>query len=89
MQGFNATAIDINPFLVWFGQAKVAVYAQKDIEITRELASHILGLVSSTDEHLNLCTVPPLHNIERWWNSDALNFLRRLKTYIDMMTHEG
>ncbi|HYL45256.1 MAG TPA: DNA adenine methylase [Ktedonobacteraceae bacterium] len=89
MQGFNATAVDINPFLVWFGQAKVAEYTEKDIEITRDLASYILRLVSSSNEHLNMCAIPALHNIERWWNSDSLLFLRRLKTYIDMMAHEG
>ena len=89
MQGFNGTAIDINPFLVWFGQAKVAVYAQKDIEATRELASLILRLVSSAGEQLNLCMLPPLHNIERWWNKEELNFLRRLKSCIGMTTQNG
>lgn len=43
MQGFKATAVDINPFLAWFGQAKVAEYTEKYFE---DMWFHLKSMVS-------------------------------------------
>lgn len=87
-RGYQSAAIDINPFLVWFGQAKLAKYGEAELKSVRELAYHIVGLLSSHDAHVNMSSTPPLYNIARWWHTDELRFLRKLKYCIDAFAPE-
>src|SRR5216684_2275571 len=87
--GHRATAIDINPFLVWLGQAKVNSYGQLDIDTTQQIASHITRTLSDALETIEPCSMPTLYNIDRWWNTQELHFLRRLKSCIDTSTQVG
>ena len=41
MHGHAAVSIDINPFLVWFGSAKIARYDAESITRSREIAAEI------------------------------------------------
>ena len=86
--GHQSTAININPFLIWFGQAKLAAYTGTELKSTRELAYHVVRLLSSHDANVKMCATPPLHNITRWWRPDELKFLRKLKYCIDAFVPE-
>lgn len=86
--GHQSAAIDINPFLVWFGQAKLANYGDAELKLVRELACHIVSMLSSHNAHLNMSAIPPLYNITRWWHTDELKFLRKLKYCIDAFAPE-
>lgn len=86
--GHQSAAIDINPFLVWFGQAKLAKYEEAELKSVREMAYHIVSLLCSYDAHVNMSATPPLYNIARWWHTDELKFLRKLKYCIDTFAPE-
>ncbi len=79
--GHSALSIDINPFLVWFGQAKLRHYQDKTINETRAVA---VAIQSAIDEgSASPCLPPPIANIERWWDERYLKFLCCVKGEID------
>lgn len=77
---------DINPFLVWLGQAKTAHYLREDIESTQSAYSDAINLVKQGK--VEPYSLPALHNIERWWHQKELDFLRLLKAAIYEATKE-
>lgn len=79
--GHDALTIDINPFLVWLGQAKTRHYTARAIAQTREACAETLLLVNSG--RVEATTPPPIHNIERWWAPEAVEFLCRLQAAIE------
>lgn len=79
-RGHDATTIDINPFLVWLGQAKTDHYSEAVIARTREACGKVLQLVAVTKDAPP--SAPPIHNIERWWSPGALTFLCHLRNAI-------
>lgn len=79
--GQTAVTADINPFLVWFSRAKTDYYSSRLIADLRQ-EGYLLS------EGIRCKSVPPvaaprIYNINRWWNSDALDFLCALKGAID------
>ncbi|HYD78775.1 MAG TPA: DNA adenine methylase [Paucimonas sp.] len=84
--GHEGVTTDINPFLVWFAQAKAAHYSPKDILETRNACASVLDLVSR--KAVEPVPAPPIHNIERWWSPKALDFLRLLRAAIPAATEE-
>lgn len=80
-RGHRALSIDINPFLVWFGQAKLRHYTTQTINETRTVA----GAIQSAMDKGNAipCLPPPIANIERWWDKKHLAFLCSVKGEID------
>ncbi|MBI5115105.1 DNA methyltransferase [Candidatus Poribacteria bacterium] len=81
MRGHNATGIDINPFLVWFGNAKVRRYSKKQLaEFRNSIAKLLAGL---RDSKTPVASPPPIFNILRWWEQKNLTLLCRLKGAID------
>ena len=78
-QGLEAQAIDINPFLVWFTRVKTATYAESTIQELRDAAQEI----TSDDRQARPVNPPPIKNIERWWNDQALTFLCAIKGGIE------
>ena len=79
--GQTAVTADINPFLVWFSRAKTDYYSSRLIADLRQV-----GYLLS--EGIRCESVPPvpaprIYNINRWWDSDALDFLCALKGAID------
>lgn len=80
-RGHRAVTVEINPFLHWFGQAKTAAYSQQTLDSAASLGVQIVNL--SRTVGAEAITPPPMQGIERWWNPDALNLLRRLKAAID------
>ncbi len=80
-RGHRALSIDINPFLVWFGQAKLRHYKPKSIKEARSIAG---AIQASIDEGTATpCLPPPIANIERWWDERHLEFLSCVKGEID------
>lgn len=84
--GHEGVTTDINPFLVWFGQAKAAYYKASTLAATRHACGRAIELVKR--HGVTPCPRPPIHNIERWWSPDALAFLTTLRAAIDGVSQE-
>lgn len=78
--GHEAVSFDINPFLIWFGNAKVRRYTPEHIADAAKLAAECarMAQVDGSPAH----APPPIHNIERWWDQHALTFLCSVKATI-------
>jgi len=85
--GHKGVTTEINPFLVWFGQAKTAYYSQETIDASRYASTYALSLVASGD--IEAVSPPPIHHIERWWSESSVRFLCRLRAAIDSVSGEG
>jgi hypothetical protein len=85
--GHEGATIDVNPFLVWLGQAKTATYTPREIDAARLMGTKVIKTVAAKTERV-LCEAPPLHNIERWWTPDALAFLCGAKSAIHKLSPE-
>lgn len=82
--GHEGVTTDINPFLVWLGEAKTAHYSATDIAATRDACTRAALLVAQ--KKVSPVVPPPIHNIERWWSPGALDFLCTLRAAIDKAT---
>lgn len=85
--GHEGVTTDINPFLIWLAQAKTATYSPEQISATRDACTSVLDLVRR--QCVEPVPAPPIHNIERWWSSKSLDFLRHLLAAITVMTREN
>lgn len=76
--GISSFALEINPFLVWLGNAKLETYSSKTIDEFLRVANTITENIESysPDE------LPPIYNIDRWWGETQADFLARLKAAI-------
>jgi len=75
-RGLQAAAIDINPFLVWLGRTKCMRYDEQHKQNLLLAATRIAALLRERKgRHTSL---PPLANIDRWWNPAELEFLSEL-----------
>ena len=79
--GRCAVSLDLNPFLVWLGNAKLGHYAAEDLSRFDSTLDRIGVALSSADGPRVLA--PPIKNIERWWQSGALAELCRLKAALE------
>lgn len=80
--GLTGRLVDVNPFLVWFGQAKTRNYDGCELVRTKEVAQTIadaLGLDQSVDG----TWFPPIHRIERWWSTPTLAVLGGIRAVLD------
>lgn len=85
--GHTGVTTDVNPFLVWLGRAKTAQYSGAAIASAH--AAGIRAVAAVNREEVEPVSAPPIHNIDRWWSSNALQFLRRLKAGIDAETDDA
>ncbi len=85
--GFSAVGYEINPFLVWFAQAKTDLYNQDEIKEAESISEAFIKIIS--EGKIIPAEPPPIHNIQRWWNPDELNFLCRLKSAIEELFPES
>jgi DNA modification methylase len=75
-KGLRAISFDINPFLIWLGNAKCRNYSTEDVSfLKREIEKILLQITPDNREFW----VPPIHNIERWWDAQTLNILAKLR----------
>lgn len=85
--GHEGVTTDINPFLVWLANAKTVHFSQEDISRTRIASERTLDLARR--RAIEPLPAPPIYNIERWWNPEALDFLQFLKAAILTATDDG
>ncbi len=86
MRGHHAVSVDINPFLVWLGRAKLQKYGTAVRENALDSAGLICRLV--THEQVAPATPPTISNIHRWWPASTLSSLCCLKAAIQRVTGE-
>jgi len=76
-QGLSAHCFDINPFLIWLGNAKCRNYSND------ELKKLTAGIELSLAECKSLIKkenwLPDIHNITRWWCEHTLKVLAALR----------
>lgn len=74
-RGIRCETTDINPFLIWFSRAKTRRYTDVEIqrftEVAREVEQDLLSTRLVND------WIPPLHQVEKWWNPGTLSALGR------------
>jgi hypothetical protein len=80
--GLDGTSIEINPFLTWFGNVKLASYD----DVTCRRVESLGKRAASIAPKLTPVPEPPIHNIERWWPARALLSLRHLRAAIEKLT---
>ena len=71
--GHGGVTMEINPFLVWLGGAKTAQYSDASIASTRRTCARVIECVKC--RAVEPVKAPPIHNIERWWTEETLEFL--------------
>jgi len=80
-RGLRAVATDINPFLIWLGHVKFAKYTDEQCtefhSAAKEIASRLRNGRGRPVE------LPPIKNIERWWNPEELTFVAELRGEVD------
>lgn len=77
----NGTGVEINPFLTWLGKTKLADYDTATLDAAREALLAILGEVD--EAAVGPAAPPPMHNVQRWWDPQPLDFLCRFKAALD------
>lgn len=80
-KGYNAIGYELNPFLVWLSNVKVRKYSLNTINEGFEYLDIILNHIALNKD--DLVSPPPIHNIERWWSKERLEFLCRLMWCIE------
>lgn len=83
-RGHESLTTDINPFLVWLGEAKTAYYSPTTIAEARDACVRVIKMTRLRETRPR--PAPPIHNIERWWAPQALDFLCSLRTAIEAAT---
>lgn len=86
-RGHEVVGLDINPFLVWLGNAKLARYGA----IRRRRAGDAAGeaLDRARAGRCVPCTPPPMRHVERWWSPSTLEALCTLKGALDAAARPG
>lgn len=87
-RGLDGTGLDINPFLVWLGNAKLNDYSgflnEDFLSLMDNFTVHYRNNVKS---HSKLWA-PPIFRIERWWSPKELATLRVIRQTIDDCAEE-
>ncbi len=76
-KGFSAHAVDINPFLVWFGNLKTHAFPGSVAGDFEKAAKDIVRGLRRVKVAKALW-VPNIHAIEKWWDEPALTSLAML-----------
>ena len=87
LRGYSATTIEINPFSVWLGRAKLAHYSTEEVHRARDISRDIVRRIEA--DETEAVQPPPIYKIERWWNPQALTFLCKLKGEINQAAEAG
>lgn len=79
--GDSATGVELNPFFTWFGNVKLARYSPACV---RGACDALASLISQASRKRGRAvSPPPMHNLQRWWNADELEFLCKFKAALD------
>ncbi|HEY2546979.1 MAG TPA: hypothetical protein VGI46_13005 [Candidatus Acidoferrum sp.] len=80
-EGVYCETSDINPFLLWLASAKTAHYSAAEIEEARTAAARVSRELSTGNGHAPW--LPPLFQIEKWWDPPILRELGRTRAFIE------
>ncbi|QLQ09270.1 MAG: DNA methyltransferase [Nocardioidaceae bacterium] len=80
--GHFGQSVDVNPFLIWLGQAKVRHYAEDELLSTVDAGRAVANAAQRTDRDTDLWQ-PNLFKIEKWWSAGKLHALKALRAAID------
>ena len=80
--GHIGQSVDVNPFLIWLGNAKVGHYSAETLFSTTDAAQAVLADARKHNEDNDLWQ-PNLFKIEKWWSPGALHALKALRRAID------
>jgi hypothetical protein len=83
-QGSICDAFDINPFLIWLGEAKARNYSADERAQLMSVARQIVKVVPR--KHREEHWLPPISAIERWWNAGHLRTLSAIYAGIGELT---
>lgn len=80
--GHIGQSIDVNPFLVWLGNSKMAHYSG---EVLSEVEDAARNVITSSRKLSNMDSLwePNLFKIEKWWAPGPLQALKSLRFSID------
>lgn len=78
--GLHCEAREINPFLVWFGNTKLAFYSKSTRSLFMDAANAIVQ--AAQHDFNNEYWTPPIFQIDKWWDYPTLQALAALKHYI-------
>jgi len=74
-RGIFADTTDINPFLVWLATTKTRRYLPADLD---DFQAAVRRVTEAIVLHADECAwVPPLHQIEKWWDEQTSQALGR------------
>ncbi|MDD9858649.1 MAG: DNA methyltransferase [Gammaproteobacteria bacterium] len=79
-RGLFAHCLDINPFLVWLGNAKCRHYPEAELEEMKSGVDEVLADWKTAANRDNW--IPDIHNITRWWCGHTLKALAALRQAI-------
>jgi hypothetical protein len=82
-------AVDVNPFLVWLGNAKAASYPAALLAETRALVPGLADQAAECTRDAAGLWAPNLHNIARWWSPGSLAALKALRHVLDQAELPG
>ncbi|MFT4299336.1 MAG: hypothetical protein QM597_06865 [Aeromicrobium sp.] len=80
--GHLGQSVDVNPFLIWLGRAKVRHYTAGELLDTVDAGQQVASLALATDRDADLWQ-PTLFKIEKWWSVGNLHALKVLRAAID------
>lgn len=83
-KGITVDTTDINPFLLWLTKVKTAQYSSDDIEGVKSAARLVSESIGSSNA--DIIWTPPIHQIERWWDSDVLQVIGVMRGLIDRVS---
>lgn len=74
-RGIEIDTTDINPFLVWLTRAKTRSYKTTEMINFEKVSNQVVETMLSAE--VQVVWVPPLYQIEKWWDEQTLEFLSR------------
>ncbi len=82
-------AVDVNPFLVWLGNAKAASYPAPLLDQARAAIPRLADQATQYERDAGGLWAPSLHNIDRWWSPGSLAALKALRYALDQADLPG
>ncbi|MCI5130020.1 MAG: DNA methyltransferase [Candidatus Electrothrix sp. EH2] len=73
----SAHCFDINPFLIWLGNAKCRMYHKSELKTVEDGVHAVLAKYKKILYQENW--LPNIHNITRWWRRHTLQILSALR----------
>jgi SAM-dependent methyltransferase len=84
--GIACDTNDINPFLLWLARAKSRSYKVTDVEIFKKTSGQVIKAIATLGDDTGW--LPPLHQIEKWWDESTLRALARAMCKIKVLADD-